>query len=262
MRFIAVIPNYNQGASLPPLLDQLLEEGFDQIFVLDDASNDNSLALLKPYENKVKIVTGPYNVGPGGNRNRIIPHLKRDDVVMFVDADMQLITTGIKPKILKLFKANPDVAMFGGGIQDKRGKPMTYNYGLHQSQFRHAVGLMIEEITKLVHFKLFAKLIRPLALKFTYNVEILFFEPIERVVSGSVSEGHFYVRGDVFKVLNGFNETLRYHEGGELGYRLRHAGHVIKFTPVVWTRHLEVHSRQKLRVSEAKKLNQIIKEES
>lgn len=262
MRFIAAIPNYNHGESLVGLIDQLLSEDFDKIFVLDDASYDNSLALLKPYKNRVEIIKGPFNVGPAGNRNRIIPHLKPGDIVMFVDADMKLVTTDIKPKIATLFKANPVVAMFGGGIQDKNGKPMTYNYGLHQSQFRHGVGLTIEKITRFVHFKLFAKLIRPLAQKFTYNVEILFFEPVERVVFGSVSEGHFYIRGDVFKKLDGFNENLRYHEGGEFGYRLRRAGHVIKFTPEVWTRHLEIHSRQSLRKSEAKKLDQILKEES
>jgi len=262
VRFIAAIPNYNHGKSLPPLIEQLLAEKLDAIYVLDDASNDNSLELLAPYKKRVEIVKGPYNIGPGGNRNRIIPHLKPDDIVMFVDADMQLITTNFKPKMISLFKDNPDVAMFGGGIQDKHGKPMTYNYGLHQSQFRHWVGLMIERITKFVRLKFFARFIRPLALKFTCNVEILFFEPVERVVSGSVSEGHFYVRGNVFKELNGFNEGLRYHEGGEFAYRLRHAGHVVKFTPVVWTRHLEIHSRQNLRASEAKKLDKIVKAES
>jgi len=262
MRFIAVIPNYNHGKSLLALLDQLLVEGFDEIYVLDDASNDDSLKLLKPYEKKATIVSGPYNVGPGGNRNRIIPHLENGDILMFVDADMQLLTTGLRSKILKLFSANPDVAMFGGGIQDNKGQPMTYNYGLHQSQFRHGIGLSIEKVTRLIHLKLFAHLIRPLARTFTYNVEILFFEPIERVISGSVSEGHFYVRGDVFKQLDGFNETLRYHEGGEFAYRLRHAGYIIKFTPEVWTKHLEIHSRQKLRAGEAKKLDRIIKEES
>lgn len=262
MRFIAAIPNYNHGQSLVGLLDQLFGEDFDKIFVLDDASSDDSLDLLKPYEDKVEIIKGPFNIGPAGNRNRIIPHLKSDDIVVFIDADMQLITTDVKSKIIPLFESNQDVAMFGGGIQDKHGKPMTYNYGLHQSQFRHSVGLATEKITKFVHFSFFAKLIRPLALKFTYNVDILFFEPKERVISGSVSEGHFYVRGDVFKQLDGFNENLRYHEGGEFGYRLRHAGHVIKFTPAVWTKHLEIHSRQKLRVSEAKKLDKILKEES
>ncbi len=262
MRFIAAIPNYNHSRSLPALLDQLLKEDFDSIFVLDDASTDDSLDVLRPYGSKVKVIKGPYNVGPGGNRNRIIPHLKQGDIVMFVDADMQLLTAGIRPTIISLFDDNPDVAMFGGGIEDKKGYPMTYNYGLHQSQFRHGIGLTIEKVTKFVHFKFFAQLIRPLALKFTYNVEILFFEPTERVVHGSVSEGHFYIRGDIFKKLNGFNENLRYHEGGEFAFRLRHDGHVIKFTPKIWVKHLEIHPRQKLRAQEAKKLDKIIDNES
>jgi len=262
MRFIAAIPNYNHSRSLPPLLDQLLEEDFDAIFVLDDASTDDSLSALRPYKSKVKIIKGPYNIGPGGNRNRIIPHLKPGDIVMFVDADMQLRTAGIRPIIVNLFDDNPDVAMFGGGIEDRKGYPMTYNYGLHQSQFRHSIGLTIEKIARFVRFKFFARLIRPLALKFTYNVEILFFEPKERVVHGSVSEGHYYIRADIFKQLGGFNEDLRYHEGGEFAYRLRRAGHVIKFTPAVWTRHLEIHPRQKLRNKEAKKLDKIIEDES
>ena len=63
-------------------------------------------------------------MGPAGNRNRVIPHLEPGDIVMFVDADMKLITTDMKTKITRLFETNPDVAMFGGGIQDKYGKPM------------------------------------------------------------------------------------------------------------------------------------------
>ncbi len=260
MRLIAVIPNYNHGKTLTRLLRQLLDKDFDAICVLDDASTDDSLKLLAPFADKIEIIKGPYNIGPGGNRNRIIPHIKDSDIIMFVDADMEFISEEIRQPVLNLFKSHPDVAMFGGGIKTKDDKPMTYNYGLHCSQLWHLIGLNIEHLAVFVHFKPLVKLIRPGAKYFTLNVEIRFFEPVERSVD-SVSEGHFYVRADVFKEMNGFNDTLRYHEGGELAYRIRKAGYDIKFTPAVWARHLQIHPRNKLRVKEAKKLDKIIKED-
>ena len=193
----------------------------------------------------------------GGNRNRIIPHIRNDDIIMFIDADMELVSLSVREPIEKLFKTQPRVAIFGGGIKTKTGKPMTYNYGLHQSQARHYLGLNIERLALVLHFKLLVKLIRPIARRFTLNVEIRFFEPIERPVD-SVSEAHFYVPAKIFKEFGGFNENLRYHEGGELSYRIKKHGYDIKFTPKVWARHLEVHPRNKLRNDEAKKLDKIV----
>ena len=259
MRFVVAIPNYNHGKTLVPLIDQLLTFGLDDIYVLDDASTDNSLKLLKPFGNKITIIRGPYNIGPGGNRNRIIPRVRDNDIIMFVDADMKMLSAEIKERITELFNAQPKVVIFGGGIETKKALPMTYNYGLHQSQFRHFIGLNLERLAVAVHFRPLVGLIRPLAKHFTLNVEIRFYEPIERSVD-SVSEGHFYVRAKEFKKMGGFNDSLRYHEGGELAYRLKKAGHDIKFTPTVWTRHLEVHPRSKLRVKEARKLDKIIKQ--
>ena len=260
MRFIVAIPNFNHGESLVGLLDQLLLENADCIYVLDDASTDNSIELLKRFLDKITLVKGPYNLGPGGNRNRIIPHLEPGDIVMFIDADMRLETTGARKIIQDLFDANPDIALFGGGIYNLNGSPMTYNYGKHQSQARHNIGLAIERISQVLHFRPLIKLLRPLALKYTYNIEIRYFEPLERVVQ-SVSEAHFYIRGDYFKKLNGFNENLRYHEGAELAYRLRKEGGHIKFTPLLWATHLKIHSREKLRTKETKKLEKIISAE-
>lgn len=260
MRFIAAIPNYNHGESLVHLLDQLLDEKLDAIYVLDDSSTDNSLELLKQYKDDVTIVKGPYNVGPAGNRNRILPYLKNGDILMSIDADMVLETKGVRKMITGLFKKDDSVALIGGGIYSG-GRPMIYNYGIHQSSFRHNIGVIFERIAQVLHFEPLVKLVRPLARPFTYNVEIRFFEPRERIVD-SVSEAHYYIRGEEFKKLHGYNEKLRYHEGTELGYRLRKAGKTIMFTPAVWATHLEIHPRsKKLRRKEAKKLNSIIKNE-
>lgn len=260
MRFIAAVPNYNHGKSLIPLIDQLIGEKLDAIYVLDDSSTDNSLKLLEQYKDKVTIVKGPYNMGPAGNRNRILPYLKNNDILMSIDADMILETKGVKKIITDLFGRDDSVVLIGGGIYSN-GQPMTYNYSLHQSSLRHGIGIFFERIAQILHFKPLVRLVRPLAKPFTYNVEIRFFEPQERIVD-SVSEAHYYIKGDEFKRLHGYDERLRYHEGTELGYRLRKSGKSIMFTPAVWATHLEIHPRgKKLRQKEAKKLDNIIKNE-
>ncbi|MDX1765695.1 MAG: glycosyltransferase [Candidatus Saccharimonadales bacterium] len=260
MRMIVGIPNYNGSKSLMKLIPQLSDEDFDKIFVLDDASTDNSLEYLYEFSDRdVEIIEGNKNVGPGANRNRILPFVEDDDIIMFIDADMELQTRNVKSIITGLFEANPHTGMISGGILNKKGKPMPFNYGLDRSTVSDVIGYFFNYLATVLHFRFLIAPIRRLARRFTLNVEISHYPPEERRVDWA-AEGHFYIRGSLFKELKGYDERLQYHEGIDLARRVRAEGYNILFNPSVWAKHLEVIVRDEHKLREHFKAKAIEKE--
>lgn len=242
VRVIAAIPNYNVANQVIRLAKQLIAEDFDEIYILDDCSSDNSLEQLYELGHAVHVIEGETNLGPAGNRNRILPYTQSQDIIMFIDADMELSSRQIRPVIEGLFAAEPHVALIGGGIMNKRQKPMTYNYGLDVSPAKDKLGIYLERLAILLHFKWLNWPLRKLAKPFTRNLQIRF-EPPKEQRADWVSEGHCYVRAKVFQTIGGFDGSLRYHEGKLLARRFRQEGWGVMFSPKIWTRHLQIHVR-------------------
>ncbi len=240
MRFIAVIPNYNSNTNLQELLPTVLKQGFDQVFVIDDASNDYSLKVLESFHNKIDVIYGEKNLGPAGNRNRILSHLRPNDMICFIDADIELLSTDFIAKVLNIFQQETTVGIIGGLIFNKKGQPMPYNYGYFSGVFRDAIGETLE---------LFGRWLPPLrpvlklvAHPFTLNLDIRY-SPPERQEVDWVSEALCFVRGDVFREVNGFDSELRYHAGQDLAAKFFRSGYKVLFWPEVHARHLEIKTR-------------------
>ncbi|HEX2213020.1 MAG TPA: glycosyltransferase family A protein, partial [Mycobacterium sp.] len=89
---VAAIPNYNMGRHLRLLLPQVLERGYDRIYVLDDGSTDDSVDVVEGFNGAVKLVRSAQNQGCTANRNQIIDHVGDDELIHFIDADMDLET--------------------------------------------------------------------------------------------------------------------------------------------------------------------------
>ena len=90
---VAAIPNYNMAASLRELLPQVLAQSYDRVFVLDDASTDDTVDVVDSFGGDVTLVRSPQNRGAGANRNQIIDHVADGTIIHFIDADMDLATT-------------------------------------------------------------------------------------------------------------------------------------------------------------------------
>ena len=177
MRLIAAIPNYNAAHNLPHLLRSLHDEPFDAIYVLDDASTDNSLAVLDKMNSGTIVIADTENKGPGGNRNRILPHLQDDDIVYFIDADMELMSASFKQRVVELFMHEPDLAIAGSLIFNKDSAPMTFNYGHYLGAPRETIGHILEFIARLSHFSPVQQALRPFARWSTYNLDIRYGSP-------------------------------------------------------------------------------------
>lgn len=62
-----IVPNYNHGRYLPQRLDSILGQTFQDfdVTIIDDASTDNSLEILRKYEKdpRVRLIVNPTNSG-------------------------------------------------------------------------------------------------------------------------------------------------------------------------------------------------------
>src|SRR5690606_266921 len=242
MRIIAAIPNYNAATHVIRLAKQLQKEDSDDILVLDDASRDDSLEKLYELGNSIEVIEGDANLGPAGNRNRILPHLQDDDVIAFFDADMELMTRQIRPIIEQLFADHPHVALIGGGIMNKQLKPMTYNYGLDVSPSKERTGRLLERFSRVLHFKPLVWPLKKFSSRFTKNLEITFGSPREQRTDW-VSIGHCYIRASVFQQVTGFDGSQGYREEKLFARKVRGEGWGVLFTPRIWTKHLQLSRR-------------------
>jgi len=93
MPVVAAIPNYNMGRHLRELIPQLLSQRYERIFVLDDASTDDSVDIVGEFGADVRLLRNPENRGAGANRNQIIDRVGDGMLIHFIDADMELKTT-------------------------------------------------------------------------------------------------------------------------------------------------------------------------
>jgi GT2 family glycosyltransferase len=236
------IPNYNGLEGLKILLPGLDQLELSAIYLLDDGSTDQSVAYAKKFP-RLEVIEGGKNLGPAGNRNRILQEKNLGKLLWFIDADMELISPDAPNAAEKLFE-DPTIALVGGQILSMDGKSMYWNYGYDPHPMRDRVANIYGHLAKKYeNNKKVHDFIRRKACKYFFGVEIDSGNHQERVVEW-VAEGNFLVRTDVFRQIGGFDENMRYHEGQDLCFRIRQMGRTIKFSPKIVTKHLEIECRE------------------
>jgi glycosyltransferase involved in cell wall biosynthesis len=116
MKVTCVIPTYNEAASLATLINNL-KEVVDQIIVVDDASVDNTLEILKPLP--VDVLRHVVNRGQGAAlKTGTMQALKSGaDVIVHFDADGQFRIEDIA-RLVEPIKANKADVVFGSRFLD------------------------------------------------------------------------------------------------------------------------------------------------
>ena len=242
MRITAVVPNYNGQEGLEVLLPVLGRMNFSGVYLLDDRSTDSSVAYARSISN-ITVIAGERNLGPAGNRNRILKGNHLGELLWFIDADMEMVTTEFDDIAEKLFE-KASVALVGGFILNRNGRPYYWNYGYEKHPVRDRVAQFYGKLgNKHKNNKEVMDVIRKRAIHYFYGLEIDAGNYPERVVEW-VAEGSFMVRTDVFQRVGGFDENMRYHEAHDLCKRIRALGYTVKFSPEFVTRHLEIDCRQ------------------
>lgn len=247
---IAAVPTYNMAEQVTTLIPQLLEQRYDRVFILDDASTDDTVQTIQEqFADEVTVVSGNQNVGSGANRNRIIPALKEvgmssDTIINFVDADMTLVAESeqVPDTARELLARHTTAGIVGGLILNEGNTWSAFNYGpllpkfLPTSLLQLRVDGLSRTDPQAAHefYARFPKLLGDWP------------DPTQEPETKSVGwtlEGFSMIRAATFDAFNGYDPKLQYCETLDLSRRMQDKGLERIFDPTVGAIHHEVNVR-------------------
>src|SRR4051812_45161877 len=115
-----ILTNYNHARFLPAAFEGLLRQTrpADELIVIDDASTDDSVAVMEPFLARfanARLVRNPVNLGCAANLNRGI-EMARGDIVYFAAAD-DVTYPRLFERGLSLLAAFPGAALMSARIE-------------------------------------------------------------------------------------------------------------------------------------------------
>lgn len=112
MKISLIIPNYNSEKYIKKCLDSILEQSYKniEIIIVDDLSTDNSLNIIKEYNDKrIKLIELKEKRYNGGTRNVGIDNAT-GEYILFVDCDDWLYCKdSIKEIVKKIDQSHADL---------------------------------------------------------------------------------------------------------------------------------------------------------
>jgi len=109
-----IMSNYNHGHCISQALEAILSQSFRplELIVIDDASTDNSVAIIQQFAKRdsiVHFVRNKNNIGPLHNVNTYLHHV-RGDYVYSASADDKVLP-GLFEKSMSLLSEHPQAAL-------------------------------------------------------------------------------------------------------------------------------------------------------
>ncbi len=117
MALSVILPNFNHSHYLPAALEAILSQSFlpDEVLIIDDASTDKSVPLIKEWQQKhpqIKFLQNETNQGPVPTINRGIQEAQ-SELLAFCSAD-DFILPGFFEKTTSFLKQHPEVGICTG----------------------------------------------------------------------------------------------------------------------------------------------------
>jgi N-acetylglucosaminyl-diphospho-decaprenol L-rhamnosyltransferase len=128
----AIIISYNSAIEIGACIDSLLSQqdvNLD-IIVVDNASADNSLEVLKGYQDKIKLIASPENLG-FGRANNLAASQSNSDFVFLFNPDARLPDEHALSHLIAYLKAHEKVGLVAPKMLDESGQHETlprYSY--------------------------------------------------------------------------------------------------------------------------------------
>ena len=255
---VAAVPTYNMATEVAGLLPQLLEQGYDKVFVLDDGSTEESATELQELvSGKVELIKSNLNVGTAATRNKIIPELKAramgpETIINFCDADMEIQPhdAPVAETAKRLMRQHRAAGMIGSVVLNPDKTWSAFNYGpLVSAKYFAGVPFLarLEQLTKvdLESATEFYKKYYALLNDSPNPAEI----PEAREV-GWLAEGFHFIRAGELDAAGGYDSKMRYLEALDIAAKLESRGLKRVFDPSITVRHLQVDVRGSARTKE------------
>ncbi len=211
-KIAVVILNWNGAQLLQQFLPSVVSFSEEaEIYVADNASDDNSVDLVKAQFPTVKIIQNEGNYGFAKGYNVALQQVE-EPYYALVNSDIEVTQNWLSP-ILSLFENEPNTAIIQPKIRDYKNKDYFEYAGaaggyLDKYGYPYCRGRVFNLIEK-DHGQ--------------YNDEKEIFW-----ASGAC----FFIRKEVFRQLQGFDADFFAHqEEIDLCWRAKNAGHHIKYTP-------------------------------
>lgn len=210
MKIAVVILNWNGAALLQKFLPSVVEfSGEAAIYIVDNASTDDSISVLKSEFPSVKIIQNNANFGFAQGYNEALKFVDAD-VFALVNSDIEVTQNWLQP-IIETFKNEPQTAIIQPKILDYKNK--------EYFEYAGAAGGFIDKYGyPFCRGRIFDSLEKDLG-QYDDNCEIFW-------ASGAC----FFIRSSVFHNLNGFDiDFFAHQEEIDLCWRAFNKGHQIKY---------------------------------
>ncbi len=110
-KIIAVLPAYNAGQTLKKTIADIPEGWVDNIILVDDASQDNTVKVAKNLG--LKVFTHPTNLGYGGNQKTCYNEAlkQKPNIIIMIHPDHQYDPRLVPDLLLPLLRGDADVVL-------------------------------------------------------------------------------------------------------------------------------------------------------
>jgi len=200
-RFVSVvIPAHNAGSHIKKCLDSIMKlqaENFDyEVLVVNDASTDETVNLLKDFKN-IRVISNEINLGPSASRNKAI-EVANGSLIAFTDSDCVVSHNWLQ----ELLKCSNYAQLAGCGGSQLSPKDET------------KFGRLVNDFLKIIGF----------LGDYTSSVNRV------KETRHNPSCNSMYKK-DVLSAVGGFLEGLYPGEDIELDYRLKRGGWKLYYNP-------------------------------
>jgi len=218
-----VIVNYNTREHLRACLAAVLRESPREVVVVDNASTDHSVEMVRADYPQVVLHANAINVGYGAAANQAIAGCSAE-YIFLLNAD-SLLTPGAVRALSGYLDLHPQAAILGPRLVDPQGKPKASCYPFPTP------------LNTLIHMSILSQLIGlvPVLRKhYLYGVSPTYAGTVPWVHGAALA-----IRRGAFEAVGGFDESFfMYSEEVDLCYRLHAAGWQVHFAPVTTVMHI------------------------
>lgn len=209
--FAVVILNWNGKALLEQFLPSILNYSEDAaVYVIDNASTDQSVEVLQRQFPTVQIIQNDNNYGYAGGYNKGLQHIEEPYYVL-LNSDVEVTENWLEP-MRNIFELQPNTAVIQPKILDYKKKT--------HFEYAGAAGGYIDKYGfPFCRGRIFDTIEEDHG---QYDDEQTIFW-----ASGAC----FFIRKAIFRHFNGFDENFFAHqEEIDLCWRIQNENHVIKYT--------------------------------